>query len=215
MASQQRARAIMKIKKKNTNSVQTRAKSFATSILNNPSQYGTVTATANAVVVQVGVVDKAETLARTKAPGASAARSAQRLLLVGLLETGLSLVQTLADACPTYEQAVSVIQGAGFLLALVPHFNKPILAVKQGPQAGSVTLEANATALGVSRSKKTCFNWAYTLDGKTYIAMPSTPKARTSLANLTPLTTVGFRVSVTGSSGIAGDWSQTVSFFVH
>jgi hypothetical protein len=36
-----------------------------------------------------------------------------------------------------------------------------------------------------------------------------------SVANLTPLTTYGFRVAVTSSSGIMGEWSPIVSLLVH
>jgi hypothetical protein len=32
---------------------------------------------------------------------------------------------------------------------------------------------------------------------------------------LTPLSTYGFRVSVTNSAGIQGEWSQIISFLVH
>jgi hypothetical protein len=77
-----------------------------------------------------------------------------------------------------------------------------------------VDLDANATALGAAGRKKSCFNWQFTADGKTYVTLPPTPTCKTSVSNLTPLATYGFRVSVTGSSGIAGEWSQTVSFLV-
>jgi hypothetical protein len=35
------------------------------------------------------------------------------------------------------------------------------------------------------------------------------------VANLTPLTSYGFRVSVTNNAGVAGEWSQIVYFLVH
>jgi hypothetical protein len=79
-----------------------------------------------------------------------------------------------------------------------------------------VALKANARALAGRTSKKTFFNWQMTSDGgKTFTNLPSTPKAQTSVANLTPLATYGFRVSVTNSDGAAGEWSQIVSFLVH
>jgi hypothetical protein len=41
------------------------------------------------------------------------------------------------------------------------------------------------------------------------------PKAKTSTANLTPLTSYGFRVAVTTSDGVMGPWSPVVPFVVH
>jgi hypothetical protein len=216
MATTQRPRAILKIKRKNTNSVETRAKALVAGAGGNPTVYASVTATITAIENQLPLLDKAEVQARAKAPGAAAARNVQRNLLIGLMETAVGLVQTIADACSTVDQAVSTIQEAGLLVALVPQRTKAILAAKQATPGSNVTLEANATVLGGSSRKKSCFNWQITSDGgKTYVTLPSTPTAKTSVAGLTPLLTYGFRVSVTSSSGAAGAWSQTVAFLVH
>ena len=215
MSGPQRARGTLKVKKKNTVSVQGRARSFVTGVQSDTTTYASVQATATAIQKQIVVVDDAEAAAKRRVVGAASARNTQRGILVTMLETGLALVQAIADASPDYDTAVKVLQTAGLHVAIVPSRSKAILTVKQGPQPGSVELRANATALKASKSKKACFNWQYTLDGKVFINMPSTPTSKTSLANLTPLTTVGFRVSVTGSNGIPGEWSQTVSFLVH
>jgi hypothetical protein len=45
--------------------------------------------------------------------------------------------------------------------------------------------------------------------------LPPTPIAKTSIANLTPLTTVGVQVSVSVNQRPQGPWSQTVSILVH
>ncbi len=64
--------------------------------------------------------------------------------------------------------------------------------------------------------RKRFFNWQSTGDGgKTFVTLPSTPKSKTTVANLPPLTTYGFRVCVTNSDGVMGEWSQIVSFLVH
>jgi hypothetical protein len=69
---------------------------------------------------------------------------------------------------------------------------------------------------GAATARKSFVNWQCTGDGgATFTTLPSTPKSKTSVANLTPLTTYGFRVSVTGSDGVAGPWSQVISFLVH
>ncbi len=135
---------------------------------------------------------------------------------MGMLKTLLPLVEVMADNCTTLDAAIAVIESAGLVVATVTRRIKPILAAKQGPQSGSVVLEANATALGAAGQKKSFFNWQATSNGgQTWIVLPSTPKCRTSVANLTPLATYGFRVAVTSSSGIMGEWSPIVSFLVH
>ncbi len=77
-------------------------------------------------------------------------------------------------------------------------------------------LEANASLLALeneSGSRNLTFNWQSTLDGKTFTSQPSTPISRTSIANLPPLTEVGFRVCITDSKG-TGAWSQVVTVLV-
>jgi hypothetical protein len=216
MVATHRARAILKIKRKNTASVEGRAKAFVAGAGGGTPPLASLAASVTAVQDQLPVLDKAEGAVRAKVAGAGAARNVQRNALVGLLETALALVQTLADAAASVDQAVALIQAAGMVVAIVPQRFKDILAAKQGPEAGGVDLVANATALGAHPKRKTCFNWQSTADGgKTYVTLPSTPTGKTSVAGLTPLTTYGFRVCVTGSDGVAGPWSQTIAFLVH
>lgn len=153
MATTQKPRGILKIKRKNTNSVQGRAKSFSNGLLSNTTEFSSLATQANAIAAQSTVLDKAETVAKEKAPGAAAARNVQRDALIGLMVSTLAQVQTIADAATSYDQAVSILQAAGVLVAIVPSRSKAILTVKQGPQGGSVALDANATALGASKSK--------------------------------------------------------------
>jgi hypothetical protein len=216
MVTTHRARAIMKIKRKNTNSVEGRAKAFVAGAGGSPTTFPTLAGSVTAIQNQIPVLDKAEGDVRAKVAGAAAARNVQRNALIGLLETALALLQTLADAAGSVDQAVALIQAAGMVVAQVPQHLKAVLAIKQGPEAGGVDLVANASALGARGTKRTCFNWQSTADGgKTYVTLPSTPTAKTSVAGLTSLTTYGFRVSVTGSDGVAGPWSQTVTVLVH
>ncbi len=209
------ARATLKVKKNKTPSVQGRAKGVVAGI-GASTELASLGANATAIGNQIPILDKAETLAATKAKGTAAARNVQRNLLVGMLKTVLPLVQAIADASPTLEGSIAVIEAAGLVVALVPKRIKPILAATQPPQGGPVELSANATALGAASGRKSFFNWQATPDGgKTWLTLPSTPKCKTSVANLTPLTLYGFRVAVTSSSGIMGEWSPLVSFLVH
>ncbi len=76
-------------------------------------------------------------------------------------------------------------------------------------------LDANVALLTAGLKGKFFFNWESTIDGKTYVTLPSTPNHTTSVANLTPLTTYGFRVCVTNANRVLGPWSQTLYFVVH
>ena len=100
-------------------------------------------------------------------------------------------------------------------MAAVPTRAKGILEIKQGPTLGSVTLDANLGLLTAGLKGKFFFNWESTLDGKAFNTLPSTPNHLTVVSNLTPLTSYGFRVSVTNAAGVLQPWSQVVYFVVH
>ncbi len=213
--STMQARGALKVRKNNTHSVQGRAKSVVAGI-GASAELASLGANATAIANQIPVLDRAETVAATRAKGTAAARNVQRNLLVGMLKTVLPLVQAIADASPTLAGSIAVIEAAGLVVALVVKPIKPVLAATQPPQGGPVQLSANATALGAVRGRKSFFNWQATADGgRTWLTLPPTPKCKTSVANLTPLTMYGFRAAVTSSSGILGEWSPVVSFLVH
>jgi hypothetical protein len=88
-----------------------------------------------------------------------------------------------------------------------PVRNKPPLAVKAGV-SGSVQVVAKATK-GAKAN-----DWQMSTDGgKTWVDMPSTTKAMTTVANLTPGTTVQFRQRVLTKAG-SSDWSIPVPHVV-
>lgn len=209
------ARAALRVKASNTAAVRGRAKGVVAGITGH-AQFASLAAHATAIDDQIEVLDEAETLAGTRARGTAAARNAERKRLVGLLKIALMLVQAMADEAGSVDAAVATIEEAGFVVGIVTKRFKPILAAKQGPEPGSVVLEANAAALGAIRTRKNFFNWQGSADGGlTWFTLPSTPKCKTSVANLKPLTEYSFRVSLTDSSGVMGEWSQVVSFLVH
>ena len=216
MGTMHRARAVMKINRTQTVSVTGKANAMCNGWAAHPALFANPDPAIATVQGQVVVVGNAEIVALTRARGSAAARDVQLGLLVGMLEKGVCYVQGLADTCPSQDQAVALILAAGLSVAAVGGHIKPILAVKQGPVAGSVILDANARALTGGTKKKYFLNWQLSADGgKTWTSMPSTPKAKTSLDGLTPLTTYEFRVSVTNSDGTTGAWSQTFAFLVH
>ena len=163
---------------------------------------------------QVTSLDSFQQQAKLRVPGATEARNTARDQLAISVEAIRAYVQGLCQTSPA--QAASLVQAASMQLAASPVRSKPILGAKQGAaQAGIVNLAANATLLSGGKKKgNRLFNWEYSLDGKVWVAVPSTPYAQTTIAGLTPLTTYQFRVSLTDKSG-TGAWSQALSFLVH
>jgi hypothetical protein len=149
-----------------------------------------------------------------KLKGASGARDASFRILVTSLESERMMVQALCDANP--EQAATLIAAASMMsVADAGRFAKPLLALKNGRPFGTVLVDANAGFLDSTYRRKT-FHWQFTIDsGKSFSPLPPTPIAKTSIANLTPFTTVGVQVSVTVNQQPQGPWSQTVSILVH
>ncbi len=84
------------------------------------------------------------------------------------------------------------------------HPAKPPLAVKQ-TSTGIVHVVAKAT-----KGAKTN-DWQYSVDGgKTWVSVPSTTKASTSISGLTPGVAVTYRQRIVTKAG-PQDWSQPVS----
>ena len=207
-----RARAVLRINRKKTVSVTGKANAMCTGLAAHATLFPAPNPPIGVIEAQTVVVNKAEVVAGTRAKGAAAARTVQRNILVGMLESQQSYVQGIATSVPA-DQAVATIEAAGLSVALVGPRTKAILAVTQGPQSGTAILDAYSAALTGGKRRKTFFNWQSTADGgATFVNLPSTPKSKTSIADLTPLRTYGVRVSVTHPDGTVGEWSQIVSF---
>jgi hypothetical protein len=138
--------------------------------------------------------------------GAAAFRNAKQARVVTLLEEWCTQVQTAADENP--EIAAPIIQSSGMMLRKIPPLPRRLFTAKHGPVSGSVNLVAPASA------DRAAYKWQYSVDdGKTWITLPQTLQAKTSVAGLPPLTTVLFRFRPATKVG-EGDWSQPVSLVV-
>ena len=128
---------------------------------------------------QIAVTDEHQVAVGAGGRGAAAARDVQLGLLLGMMGTELLYMQSIADAGNPDQAVQTLRQGGGEVAGFALH-DKAILGVKQGPASGAVALEANATALlgSANLRRKHFFSWEYTLDGKTFISMPSTPSRR-------------------------------------
>src|SRR3954470_13149455 len=110
MAAMHRARGVMKVKRRKTDSVTGKAKAMNQGVLDHPTLFTAPNPTVSVIQNQVTVVDQAEVLARTRVRGAAKARNVQLGILVGMLETRVLYVQGIADTSPTPEQAAATIE---------------------------------------------------------------------------------------------------------
>jgi hypothetical protein len=155
---------------------------------------------------QIADLNTKEAFAKTRAAGAVEDRDKARLVLVLSLDQEAAYVEVLCNASP--ENAPSLVQDAGLALKLTPLHPKPPLAIKATKVSGSVDLIAKATQGCLAN------HWQYSLDGgKTWTDLPATSKAKTTLANVPPGTTVTVRHRVFTRAGLA-DWGQPVSHMV-
>jgi hypothetical protein len=166
----------------------------------------------------IGNVISAQQRVSTRAIGAAALRNVDRDLLYSAMCSQCSYTQSLADASPG--RAVALIQNAGLLVAGSPAHGKPLLSLRRGVPSGTVIATAHVRLLLLAyptarpRANR-ILNWQATFDvGETFATLPSTPKGKTTLRNLTPATRVGVRVNLDAGDG-PGAWSQTVTILVH
>jgi hypothetical protein len=162
---------------------------------------------------QIQACQKAQQLVTTRVVGAAEARDAKVAELITSLESERMYVQSLCDAAP--EQAAVFIKAAAMQIATAAtRPPKPLLGAQVAMPSGTVILDANGSLLNPTH-RRCYFNWEYTLDGgKSFLSVPPTLTTRTTISGLAPLTTVGFRVSVTLSRQPQGEWSQLVSLLV-
>ena len=145
-----------------------------------------------------------QALAKTRAEGAVADRDAARKLVNDDLSKERAYVETLCNADPG--NAATIAGDAGMTLRKQAAHNKALLAVKPGPSTGVVKVVAKATKGGKLNQ------WQMSTDaGKTWVSVPDTSKASTTIENLTPATSVMFRQRVFTKADGWSNWSEPVS----
>ena len=147
-----------------------------------------------------------EAAAKLRTAGAVADRDAAKKAVSDDLSSERAYVEQLVNADPA--NGATIAQDAAMQLRKVPSRNKPDLALKRGAVSGTVHAVAKATK-GARAN-----DWQYSLDGgKTWVDVPPTTKASTTIQNLTPGTTVSVRQRVLTKAGQT-DWGQPVSTLV-
>ena len=154
----------------------------------------------------IGDLSTKQAATKTRTAGTVADRDAALKVVADDLNCERAYVEQLVNADPT--NAAVIAGDSGMLIRKAPSRNKPLLAAKHGAVSGAVAVVAKAT-----KGAKTN-NWQYSLDGgKTWIDLPPTTAAKTTVHNLTPGTTVTFRQRVVTKAGLS-DWGQPVSTLV-
>ena len=139
---------------------------------------------------------------------ATARRNADYLTLLLLLHHELDYVNSQAEQQTTPAEAEAVITSSGFSVRKGYTRNKDTLAASYGLASGDVDLVAKAVAPDAS------YYWQWSTDMKSWVSLPETKKASTTVAGLTPALTYYFRFRALTRKGMT-DWSQIVSLLVH
>jgi hypothetical protein len=168
------------------------------STFGSPSPALTTVSAAIATLVSTQTAFKAHL--STRAP-----RDEARTNLMQLMQQLRVYVQSLVSANPA--QASTIAQDAAMGLRKAPTHHKSDLSVK-AVASGSVKVVAKA----LKGAKANDFQYS-TDGGKTWIAVPTSTQAHTTITGLVPGTTVIYRHRPITKAG-PGDWSQTVAAVV-
>jgi hypothetical protein len=181
-----------------------RATAIVSAMTANKATFPSPTPPLATVLADIAALQVAETALKNRL-GTRADRDDKKQVVVADMGQLHGYVQTTVNANPS--QAEVIAADAAMTLRKKGAHSKAPLAVKQ-TVSGSVQVVAKAT-VGAKANE-----WQYSTDGgKTWIDVPSTTKAKTTIPNLTPGATVMYRQRVVTKDGV-GNWSQTISALV-
>ncbi len=181
-------------------------KAIVTSMTGN-AYFPSPTPTLASVTAHLADLEAAEIVANTRAKGAAAARDVK---LRGEVDSDLqglrAHVQLCADA--DLDHATAIIESAAMNVKKRAVRVKLDLSARLANVSGTVILMAKAAAPRAS------YEWAYSLDEKTWVSVPISLVAKTTVSGLSPLTTYAFRYRIFTQKGGQGDWHQAITLFV-
>jgi hypothetical protein len=215
MPTTRRCRAVFGCSRSDIPAVEVRALAMYNGLDLDKTTYAVPNPPLPAFLILCQNLGSSQQTALIRGKGSAAERNTARDLLWIGMESQRTYVQGLADMSSS---PITVIQNAGLVVAQVPLHVKSFLELRLGKQSGTVVCDANVGMLVGTGTKKPTqsrfFNWQYTTTaGASYITLPSTPTGKTTIANLTPLTILGVRVSLTNSEG-PGPWSEVATILV-
>jgi hypothetical protein len=146
----------------------------------------------------------AEAAAKTRAKGAVQTRDAKLAAVVADLKQLVAYVETVANANPV--NAAAIINSAGMVVRKQPTSSKNDLNFRKTAASGSVVAMAR-----VGTRAKESHDWEYSTDGgKTWVSVPSTQQAKTTITGLTPGSTVQVKTRSLSKTGYSA-WTDPVS----
>lgn len=113
-----------------------------------------------------------------KSAATSAARDAALRPLRQSLQGIMFYFQTAANADPA--NAVAIVESGGFKVKKITSRQKQEFTLSNGVNSGTVDLDAEGAG------QRTCHDWMYSADGKTFTRLPPTVNAHTHIDGLTP-----------------------------
>jgi hypothetical protein len=148
----------------------------------------------------------AEGAALRREKGAATLRNEKRTVVIGMIQQLRSYIQSVADLDGT--NAASIIESAGVAIRKTPTRTARVFHAKPGGVSGSADIVAPSAA------RRSSYEWQYSSDGgKTWLTLPPTLQAKTSIAGLTPGSTAEFKYRPVTRTG-ADDWSPAVSLLI-
>jgi len=189
----------------NVNDLITHAKTVLASLTGNPHVPSTNPSLA-VFATQIADLETWESNALTKVKGAVPMRNAKERIVLNSLHSIKGDVQLAADADPSNAEAIITGAGLAVKAAKAVH-TKVALAAKVGTISGMVKLIAMAAA------RRASYDWQWSSDQKTWIPLPSTLQAHTTVTGLPVPAVAYFRHRAVTKAG-AGDWGQVVSLLV-
>jgi hypothetical protein len=149
----------------------------------------------------------AENAAKTRAKGAVQTRDAKLAIVLADLKQLVAYVEGVANANPA--NAAAIINSAGMVVRKQPLRAKNDLNFRKTAISGSVVVLAR-----VGSRQKQSHEWEYSIDGgKTWLPLPPTTQAKTTITGLTAGSTVQVKhraITKTGPS----PWTDAASAMV-
>jgi hypothetical protein len=162
--------------------------------------------TVAALTTALDELQTAETEALVRTKGAVTTRNEKRAALLSLLQLLKASVQTTADA--SAQNGASIIESAGLAVRKTAVRPARVFAAKPAPITGT------AKVVAPSAGHRASYEWEYSIDGaKTWLTLPVTLQAKTTVSGLVAGTTVQFRYRAVTKTG-EDNWSAPVSLVV-
>jgi hypothetical protein len=182
-----------------------KARAIAQDITANVGTFATPNPTMANFQNDIQKLETAEANALTHVAGSASARDLIYTTVLADIRSLLSYVQGLADKAPNYQAAVNIIQLAGFEVKGINQGNKSALKVTYDKTMLTYKLLAKAVA------RRAAYHWQYSTDGgTTWVDMPVTLKASTTLIGVASTGRMAFRFKTITNDG-ESDWSDVVS----